>query len=114
MAKIVAGKASIAMSADPVRTATNRPPDAPAIASPIRSTTWASLLARERTAIAWHSQDGQDGNVKHFLNESQAAENNSAAKVHGCVKTCTRQKSAELFSPSSSTSSSRKHFWFSN
>jgi len=40
---------------------------------------------------------------KHFLNESQAAERNSAAKVPGCVKTCTRQKCAELFSPSSST-----------
>ena len=40
-------------------------------------------------------------------NESQAAESNSAAKVPGCVKTCTRQKCAELFSPSSSTSSSR-------
>src|ERR1700681_780886 len=71
MAKIVAGKASIAMSADPVRTATNRPPDAPAIASPIRSTTWASLLARERTAIAWHSQDGQDGTLSIFSTKAK-------------------------------------------
>src|SRR5258707_11815442 len=32
----------------------------------------------------------------------------------GCVKTCTSQVSAELFSLSSSLSSGRKHFWFSN
>src|SRR6266404_8922444 len=32
----------------------------------------------------------------------------------GCVKTCTSQESAELFSLSSSLSSGRKHFWFSN
>src|SRR5258706_14568853 len=32
----------------------------------------------------------------------------------GCVKTCTSQECAELFSLSSSLSSGRKHFWFSN
>src|SRR6267378_1849750 len=32
----------------------------------------------------------------------------------GCVKTCRSQECAELFSLSSSLSSGRKHFWFSN
>src|ERR1700692_591756 len=32
----------------------------------------------------------------------------------GCVKTCTSQECAELFSLSSSLSGGRKHFWFSN
>jgi hypothetical protein len=32
----------------------------------------------------------------------------------GCVKTCTSQECAELFSLSSSLSSGRNHFWFSN
>src|ERR1700676_1621997 len=32
----------------------------------------------------------------------------------GCVKTCTSQECVELFSLSSSLSSGRKHFWFSN
>jgi len=32
----------------------------------------------------------------------------------GCVKTCTSQECAELFSLSSSLSSGRKRFWFSN
>src|SRR5258705_6656241 len=32
----------------------------------------------------------------------------------GCVKTCTSQECAELFSLSSSLSGDRKHFWFSN
>jgi hypothetical protein len=32
----------------------------------------------------------------------------------GCVKTCTSQECAELFSLSSSLSSGRKHSWFSN
>src|SRR5258705_11923443 len=32
----------------------------------------------------------------------------------GCVKTCTSQECAELFSLSSSLGSGRKHFWFSN
>src|SRR5258706_11958241 len=32
----------------------------------------------------------------------------------GCVKTCTSQECAELFSLSSSLSSGRKHFWFLN
>src|SRR6266446_1750605 len=32
----------------------------------------------------------------------------------GCVKTCTSQECAELFSLSSSLSNGRKHFWFSN
>ena len=32
----------------------------------------------------------------------------------GCVKTCTSQECAELFSLSSSPSSGRKYFWFSN
>src|SRR5260221_6328731 len=32
----------------------------------------------------------------------------------GCVKTCTSQECAKLFSLSSSLSSGRKHFWFSH
>src|SRR5882672_1622681 len=32
----------------------------------------------------------------------------------GCVKTCTSRECAELFSLSSSPSSGRKYFWFSN
>src|SRR6266403_1320872 len=37
-----------------------------------------------------------------------------AAFDPGCVKTCTSQECAALFSLSSSLSSGRKHFWFSN
>ena len=37
-----------------------------------------------------------------------------AENDHGCVKTCTSRECAELFSLSSSLSSGRKHFWFSN
>src|SRR5260370_31216537 len=36
------------------------------------------------------------------------------SEVHFVAKTCTSQESAELFSLSSSLSSGRKHFWFSN
>src|SRR5258705_10965374 len=39
---------------------------------------------------------------------------NSVAIDPGCVKTCTSQECAELFSLSSSLSGGRKHFWFSN
>src|SRR6266404_6476035 len=37
-----------------------------------------------------------------------------AAFDPGCVKTCTSQECAELFSLSSSLSGGRKYFWFSN
>src|SRR5258706_10473625 len=38
----------------------------------------------------------------------------SVAFAPGCLKTCTSQECAELFSLSSSLSSGRQHFWFSN
>src|SRR6266404_1251941 len=58
------------------------------------------------TALREVRSQGQSG--KHVLDLS------SSGFDPGCVKTCTSQECAELFSLSSSLSGGRKHFWFSN
>src|SRR5260370_34588394 len=58
------------------------------------------------TALRNVSYQGQSG--KHVLALSFSGFD------PGCVKTCTSQECAELFSLSSSLSGGRKHFWFSN
>src|ERR1700687_3093449 len=58
-----------------------------------------------------------DGDSKRLLigeDRKSPAHSQNDAIDPGCVKTCTSQECAELFSQSSSLSSGRKHFWFSN
>ena len=66
---------------------------------------------------SWHGPDlNRCPNCVCFRGVERTWRREVAASANdpGCVKTCTSQECAELFSLSSSLSGGRKHFWFSN
>src|SRR5258705_12996692 len=74
-------------------------------------------LAQTSHVAYWHEMDMPKylGDVRCWVNSGKHMLAWSFSGFDpGCVKTCTSQECAELFSLSSSLSSSRKHFWFSN
>jgi hypothetical protein len=65
----------------------------------------------------WHETDMATA-LRNVRSQAQSGKHVLALSFSGfdpgCVKTCTSRECAELFSLSSSPSSGRKYFWFSN